>query len=132
MLGQDETIGEIEAMIQSEVGSFLQLKSQLNEMSRSPVLTISDNAKQLLVSQNSLETELPGALEKAKSSGISDLISATGFIALMEKQIYDVNNLRGEYTGLGDSAKATMISGIPNWLLYAGGAFILWRIIKRR
>ncbi len=132
MLGQTEVIGEIEGMIQSEVGSFLQLKSQLNEMSRSPVLTISDKANQLLIVQGNLENDLPGAIEKSKSSGVSDLISATGFLASMELQIYNVGSLRGEYTGLGGSAKASLIGGIPDWILYIGGALVLWKIIRRK
>ncbi len=132
MLGQTEVIGEIEGMIQSEVGSFLQLKSQLNEMSRSPILTILDKANQLLIVQTNLENDLPGAIEKSKSSGVSDLISAAGFLASMELQIYNVGSLRSEYMGLGSSAKASLIGGIPDWILYAGGALVLWKIIRRK
>lgn len=130
MLGQDETVSDITALIQGRVGIFLQLKSELREMQRSPVLTISDKAAQLLISQNQLESDLPGAIEKSETGSVSDAISAGGFLVLMEKQIYDVNNLRDEYVGLGESAKANLISGIPNWFLYAGGAFILWRMIR--
>jgi len=132
MLGQDEVISNITALIQGRVGIFLQLRSQLLEMQRSPILTVSDEATQLLVSQSQLETDLPGAIEKSKTGNISDAISAGGFLVLMEKQIYDVDSLKNEYTGLGDSAKASLISGIPDWILYAGGAFILWQVIKKR
>lgn len=132
MLGQTEFLTEVQGLIQGEVGQFLQLKSQLQEMSRSPVLTISDKSAQLMVVQNQLESELAGAIEKSQSGNLSDSISATGFFAMMEKQIYDVGNLREEYVSLGDSAKASFLSSIPNWILYAGGAFILLKIIKRR
>jgi len=131
MLGQDETISDISALIQGRVGIFLQLKSQLREMQRSPVLTISDKATQLLVSQGWLESDMPSAIEKSKTGNVSDAISAGGFLVLMEKQIYDVNDLREEYIGLGDSAKASLIGGVPDWILWAGGAFVLWRVIKR-
>ncbi len=131
MLGQDETVSDVTALLQSQVGAFLQLKSQLLEMQRSPVLTISDKASQLLITQNQLEGDLPGAIEKGQSGALSDLISAGGFYVLMEKQIYDVKRLRDEYISLGDSAKPSLIGGIPNWILYVSGAFILWRIIRR-
>jgi len=132
MLGQTEFLTEIQGLIQGEVGQFLQLKSQLQEMSRSPVLTISDKSAQLMATQNQLESELPGAIEKSQSGNLSDAISASGFFVLMEKQIHDVGNLREEYVSLGDSAKASFFGGIPDWLLYAGGAFILLKIMRRR
>ena len=132
MLGQTEFLDDIQGLIQGEVGQFLQLKSQLQEMSRSPILTISDKSAQLMVVQNQLESELAGAIEKSKSGNLSDSISATGFFALMEKQIYDVRNLREEYIGLGDSAKASFFGGIPDWLLYAGGAFIILKVLMKK
>lgn len=132
MLGQDEILENIQGLIQGQVGTFLQLKSQLQEMSRSPVLTISDKASQLSITQTQLETDLPDAIAKSQTGNLSDMISAGGFLVLMEKQIYDVNSLRDEYTGLGESAKASLFSGIPNWILYMGGAFILWRVLKKR
>jgi len=128
-LGQ---IDEAQALIQAEVGHFLQLRSQLQEMSKSPVLTIADKATQLLIVQDQLESELPGAIEKTQSGDISDYISASGFFLFMEKQIYDVGNLRNEYTSLGESAKPTLISGIPNWALYAGGGLFIFYLIKKR
>ena len=133
MLGQTEILEDIEGLIQGEVGVFLQLKSQLQEMSRSPVLTISDSANQLLITQNQLESELPLAIEKSKSDSYSDIISASGFFIFMEKQIHDVNSLRNEYTGLGESAKASLFSGIPDWVLYITlGGFALWTMTRRK
>ncbi len=133
MLGQDEILENIQGLIQGQVGVFLQLKSQLQEMSRSPVLTISDKANQLLVAQNQLETELPNAIAKSQTGSTSDIISASGFFIMMEKQIHDVGNLREEYASLGDSAKASLFSGIPDWILYATlGIFALWTMTKRK
>ncbi len=136
MLGQDEIItSELQGLIQGRVGTFLQLRSQLNEMSRSPILTISDSATQLLATQTQLETDVPDAVTKAQSGDISDIVSAGATYALMEKQIYDVGNLYDQYTGLGESAKASLIAGIPNWMLMSlviGGGLILWKKIKGR
>jgi hypothetical protein len=132
MLGQG-VLSDVEAQIQSEVGVFLQLKSKLQEMVRSPVLTISDKAQQLLTTQNQLETELQPALEGVQSGsmGLSDILSAGGFFYSMEKQISDVNDLYNEYSGLGSSAKASLISGVPDWLVYVAGFGILLVITKK-
>ena len=132
MLGQDETLSDVQALLQSRVGTFLQLRAQLQEMQKSPVLTISDKAAQFLVTQGQLETDLPTAVANASSGDVSGIISVSGFVYLMEKQISDVTDLYNEYIGLGSSAKASLFSGIPNWVLYTGGAFILWRILKKR
>ncbi len=132
MLGQNETISDITALIQERVGIFLQLRSQLLEMQRSPVLTISDVATQLLVSQSQLETDLPNIIVKAQSGNVSDVISATGSYILIEKQINDVNDLENKYLELGESAKSSFISGIPNWLLWIGGGLIVVGLAKRK
>lgn len=133
MLGQVPIIDDTLALLQAQVGVFLQLRSQLQEMSKSPVLTISDKAAQLMVVQNQLEIELPAAVQKSQSGSVSDYISATGFFLLMEKQIYDASNLRDEYVSLGESAKPTLIGGLPDWALYAGGgAFLLYLLRGRK
>jgi hypothetical protein len=132
MLNQD-VFEDIAGMLQARVGTLLQAKTQLQEMSKSPVLTISDQANKLLVNQNQLETDLPGTIESAKSGGVSEMISAAGFFAMMEKQIYDVSSLWDEYVGLGASAKPTIFSGIPDWVVYAsGGGLVLWLLIKKK
>jgi len=132
MLSQD-VFEDVAGMLQARVGVLLQSKTQLQTMSRSPVLTISDEANQLLVKQNELEAELPSTIEKAESGGVTDLISAAGFFALMEKHIYDVTSLWNDYTGLGESAKPTIFAGIPDWIIYAsGGAFVLYLLIRRK
>jgi hypothetical protein len=133
MLGEISILDNVQALIQSQIGSFLKLKSSLNEMSGSPVLTISDRASQLLSTQLSLEEQLPSAIEKSQAGNFSDLISASGFFVLMEKHIYDVKTLVEDYTSLGDSAKPTIVSGIPDLLLYAiGGAAVLYFVVKRK
>lgn len=120
-LGQTEFItSEIQGLLQGRVGEFLQLRNKLNEMSRSPVLTIADKAKQLIPTQTQLEIDVPAAISKAQTGDTMDILSATATYGFMEKQIYDVNNLWEEYQGLGSSAKASYISGIPNWALYLG------------
>ena len=131
MLGQDEIIADVKGLIQSKVGAFLQLRTKLQEMSRSPVLTISDKANQLLPNQTQLETDLPVAIEKADIGSFSDLVFAGAFYFQMDKQITDVDDLWNEYKGLGSSAQASLISGIPNWFLWAGGGFFLWRWLKK-
>lgn len=131
-LGQTEFVtSEIQGLIQGRVADFLKLRNELNEMSRSPVLTISDGANQLLPIQTQLETDVPAAISKAQTGDTMDILSATYTYGLMEKQIYDVGNLWEKYQGLGSSAKASYIPGVPNWVLYLGGGFILWRIIRR-
>jgi hypothetical protein len=134
MLGQEENVitGTVQGLIQDKVAALLQLRTKLQEMSRSPVLTISDKANQLLPVQTELENALTPTLEKAQSGDLIAIGEAGVYYYRMEKQITDVNDLYAEYTGLGSSAKASMIPGIPNWVLYAGGAFIVWRLIKRR
>lgn len=132
MLGQDEILSDVQALIQTRVGIFLQLRAQLQEMKRSPVLTISDKATQLLVVQEQLEADLPTAIADASSGEISGMISASGFIYLMEKQISDVADLRSEYTGLGESARPTIIAGLPDWALLLLGGISVFYIIKRR
>ena len=132
MLGQTEIItSELQGLIQGRVAAFLQLRNQLNEMSRSPVLTISDQANQLLITQTQLETDVPAAISKAQTGGTEDLLSATVTYGMMEKQIYDVGDLYSTYTGLGSSAKASYIPGIPNWALYLVGGLIVWKLIRR-
>lgn len=134
MLGQDSIIEEItlgiEGLIQSRIGAFLQLKAKLQEMSRSPVLTISDEAKKLFTIQLELEAQLPSAIEKSKGSA-SDILSASTFFVMIEKQKYDVDNLIEEYQGLGESAKPTLISGVPNWVLYIAGGLVALKLIRR-
>jgi len=134
MIGQtEEPLLEVQGLLQGRIGIFLQLKSKLQEMSRSPVLTISDKAKQLLIVQNQLETDLPTAIAGISEGGFSDIISAGGFYFFMEKQISDVNDLWDQYIGLGASAKATLISGIPDWLLLAGiGGLIFFKVRRRK
>jgi hypothetical protein len=131
MLGQTEIItSEIQGLIQGRVAAFLQLRNQLNEMSRSPVLTISDQANQLLITQTQLETDVPAAISKAQAGGTEDLLSATVTYGMMEKQIYDVGDLYSTYSGLGSSARASYVPGVPNWALYGVGALILWKLIR--
>ena len=84
MLGQDIT-GDVQGLIQGKVGTFLQLRSQLQEMSRSPVLTISDKANQLLSTQTQLETDLPDAIAKAQTGNLIDLAFAGAFYYQMDK-----------------------------------------------
>ncbi len=132
MLGQDSFLLDIQGLIQSEVGTFLQLRYQLQEMSRSPVLTISDEANNLLITQTQLENDMPSAIEKSQSSEISDWISASGFFALMEKQVHDVGSLKNKYIGLGDSAKASMLSDIPILLLVGVGVFVIMKASKSK
>lgn len=134
MLGQEESVitGTIQGIIQDKVAALLQLRSKLQEMSRSPVLTVSDKANQLLPVQTELETNLSPTLEKAQSGDLLAIGEAGVYYYRMKKQITDVNDLYAEYTGLGSSAKASVIPGIPNWALYAGGAYIAWRLIRRR
>ncbi len=132
MLGQTQAItSEIQGLLQSRVADFLKLRNQLNEMVRSPVLTISDQANSLLITQTQLETDVPLAISKAQTGGTEDLLSATVTYGMMEKQIYDVGSLWGDYTKLGSSAKASYIPGIPNWALYVVGGFIAWKMIRR-
>ncbi len=132
MLGQTEIItSEIQGLIQGRVADFLKLRNQLNEMSRSPVLTISDQANQLLITQTQLETDVPLAMSKAQAGGTEDLISATVTYGMMEKQIYDVGDLYKTYLGLGSSARASYIPGIPNWILWVAGGVLAWKIIRR-
>ena len=139
MIGQVEQMpqviseSEIQGLLQGRVGIFLQLKSKLQEMSRSPILTISDKANQLLTTQNQLETELPTAVSSVSEGSFTDIISAGGFYFFMEKQISDTNDLYDQYTGLGESAKASLISGIPNWLLFVGiGGLIILKVRRRK
>jgi len=138
MIGQVEQMpqviseSEIQGLLQGRVGIFLQLKSKLQEMSRSPILTISDKANQLLTTQNQLETELPTAVSSVSEGSFTDIISAGGFYFFMEKQISDTNDLYDQYTGLGESAKASLISGIPNWLLFIGISGLVILKARRR
>lgn len=133
MLGQEENVitGTVQGLIQDKVAALLQLRTKLQEMSRSPVLTISDKANQLLPVQTELENALTPTLEKAQSGDLIAIGEAGVYYYRMEKQITDVDDLYAEYTGLGSSAKASIIPGIPNWVLYAGGAFIVWKLIRR-
>ncbi len=127
-----EPLSEVQGLLQNRVGIFLQLKSKLQEMSRSPILTISDKANQLLIAQNDLETQLPTAVSSVSEGSLSDIISAGGFYFFMEKQIGDVNDLWEQYTGLGESAKASFISGIPNWILFTGIGGLVFFMARRR
>lgn len=132
MLGQASIItSEIQGLIQGRVAAFLALRNQLNEMSRSPVLTISDQANQLLITQTQLETDVPNAISQAQTGSTTDILSATVTYGFMEKQIHDVGSLWDDYQGLGSSAKASYIPGIPNWILYVGGGYLAWKIIRR-
>ncbi len=132
MLGQTSIItSEIQGLLQGRVADFLKLRTQLNEMARSPVLTISDQANNLLTTQTQLETDVPLAISKAQTGSTEDLLSATVTYGMMEKQIYDVGSLWGDYTKLGSSAKASYIPGVPNWALYIIGGFLVWKIIRR-
>lgn len=133
MLGQDEILADVQGLLQSRVGVFLQLRSQLQEMQRSPILTISDKATQLLIPQGQLETDLPTAIANAASGDVSSIISAGGFVFLMEGQISDVNDLRNEYIGLGESARPTLIAGLPDWTLWLiGGVLVLYMVKRKR
>jgi hypothetical protein len=132
MLGQTQIItSEIQGLLQGRVADFLKLRNQLNEMVRSPVLTISDQANSLLVTQTQLEIDVPLAISKAQTGNTEDILSAMVTYGMMEKQIYDVGSLWGDYTKLGSSAKASYIPGIPNWVLYIAGGFVVWKMIRR-
>jgi hypothetical protein len=129
MLGQD-IVGDVQGLIQSRVGTFLQLRTQLQEMSRSPVLTISDKASQLLPTQTQLETDLPDAIARAQTGSLVDLAFAGAFYYQMDKQISDVTDLWNEYKGLGSSAQASLIPGLPNWSLFAIGGLVFLKLAK--
>jgi hypothetical protein len=128
----DQITGTIQGMIQARVGEFLQCRSRLQEMSRSPVLTISNKAGQLLLKQQDLEESLSPTVEKAQAGDVIGIAEAGVFYYSMTSQIEDVNGLWTEYKGLGSSAQASILPGIPNWILYMGGAFIFWRLTRRK
>jgi hypothetical protein len=135
MLGQDDLLTDVQGLIQSQIGSLLQLRSQLQEMQKSPILTISDKAKSLLVTQTQLEADLSPTISKIQSGDAttSDYITAGGFLLMVEMQIKDVGDLYNQYLGLGSSAQASLISGIPNWMLWVvAGGLIFWKKIKGR
>ena len=46
------------------------------------------------------------------------------------KQISDVTDLWNEYKGLGSSAKASLIPGLPDWSLFAIGGLIVLKLAK--
>ena len=132
MLGQDDILADVQGLLQSRIGIFLELRTKLLTMKRSPILTISDKAAQLLITQEQLETDLPTAIANAQSGDVSSMISAGGFVFLMEKQISDVTDLWNEYIGLGESARPTIIAGMPNWMLWLIGGISVFYIMKRR
>lgn len=124
-------LDDAQAEIQGYVAEFLACRTKLNEMTKSPILTISDKARELLLKQGPLESELQNALatiERVKSDtySMSDITSVLAFIPSMYSQVSDTNDLWNEYMGLGASAKPS-----TSWLLYGaiavGGYFVFGR-----
>jgi hypothetical protein len=132
-LGLLGPIDDIQASIQGRVSEFLAARTKLNEMMKSPILTIADRARELLAIQAVLEAELQTTLAtiervKADVYTMSDIASAVAFYPSMEKQIRDVGELWAEYTGLGESAKPA-----TNWLLFGAlGLLGYWLFIGRK
>lgn len=136
MFGQDTPTSllssDIQGLLQDEAAKFLQLRSKLNEMGRSPVLTISDKANQLLVTQSTLENSVADITTKAQTGNLSDMFAVATYAYQVESQISDVNDLWNQYQGLGSSAKAGLIPGIPNWAMWIVGGGLVFIMIRRK
>ncbi len=104
------------ADLQARVGIFVQAKSKLITIVSSPVLTISDKAKNLYQTQLALESQLADTLTLVNRVTTdvytaSDIVAISGFYIQMEKQISDVDSLYNQYTGT-PGAQASTIFGI--------------------
>ncbi len=128
MYGQGDfsVIQDLEASLQGRVGIFLQAKSKLTVMSSSPVLTISDKAKNLYQVQVKPESDLTDTLNlvnKVKTDVYTapDIVSISGFYLIMEKHISDVDSLYNEYVGT-PGAQSSLIAGVDSKTLMIIGA----------
>jgi hypothetical protein len=135
-LGLLGPVDDLQAEIQGYVAEFLACRTKLNEMSKSPILTISQKANELLAKQPQLEQELQNALaviDQIKSDvySFSDIATVAAFVPSMVSQINDTNDLWNEYLGLGPSAKPS-----KSWILYGvialGGYLIFGRRLGLR
>ncbi len=130
--GPATAIDEIQARLQADIGEFLGAKKKLLEMMSSPLLTISDRAKDLYATQSSLENDLTTVTDlikqiKTDAYTTSDVLKAGTFLALMESHLSDVRSLQGEY-----DASVGKVSSSQNIYLYAAAAGVgLWLLMKR-
>ena len=119
MLGQDtwNPVSDLQSQIQAQVGQLLQDRQLLTTMSKSPVITIRDQAIQLLVTQTDLEGNLStiNAIISNISNGgaytMGDIISVGAFYAAMMKHLNDVQSLMDSYNS-DPKAKVTDTSTI--------------------
>ncbi len=126
------SLAELQAVLQTRVGVFLGCKEKIYQMTRSSVLTIQDQANELLKTQNELEAQLPGVLIQINeaSAGMSDIqsvvIGAGGVYANIELHMKSVNDLWSQYNSLDSSG----ISSI--WLIVGAiGLFAWWKFRKK-
>jgi hypothetical protein len=117
-LGLLGPIDDLKAQIQGYVAEFLACRTKLNEMTKSPVLTIADKANELLANQGVLEPQLQTSLAlidkiQMDAYSMSDITTIAAFVPSMVSQINNTNDLWNEYQGLGSSAKPP-----TSWLLY--------------
>lgn len=98
-------IEDIQINIQARLGEFLSSKQKLNTIASSALdPSIKDEAIGLMGAQLDLESQLPGITSiidrvKTDTYTMSDIITAGAFYAMMEKHLYDVNDLYGRYSG---------------------------------
>ena len=128
-----ETIDLVQAKIESSAGKFLQIKEDLNKLSRSSLLTVRDRAKELLVENRAIHNQIFSLLPKLKEmkeTGSIDtitLLNATALAADITKHTQNVNVLKKE-----GGKESTTIWTTTNMVAAATVGILLLLVFARR
>jgi len=133
MFGQTDSLAEMIApKLQSMVGKFLQMKEELVRLQKSSDITISEEAKALMVDQDKYQAQMDKVTEninriKAGNWSLDDIIAVAPFFYNIDRHNKNVEALKQEASGIPVEEKM-------NWMIpgavVALGLFFFMR--KRR
>jgi hypothetical protein len=116
----------LDAQIRSRVGTFLQLKSSLIDLTKASNPAISKRALELLQTQNQLEgslTETTALIDKLKAGGMGylEMVSAgvkiNNFSQDMEHQITNTHQLQDQYKGIIPTSQGFLNTDKARWIV---------------
>ena len=128
----------VEAKIQSRVATFLLSKEKLLKLAKSSSITVSDRAKSLLASQDSLQGQLANALAsierlKAGAWTFSEVANLTAYAYSMDKQIRNVEDLEKESAkGVAVGPFGDWVDWLPYALIVVPAALLVGSVLKSR
>lgn len=134
-LGSLAAFEEVQAMIKSKVGDFLQAERTLQQLAQSPSISIRSKANGLLASQKMLEGDLAKANEnvakfQSGSWSFGDIITTGEIGTRLYQHVEQVKQLEKEASGVVSSAQVEFMDYAPYAIVGIAALLILPRLLR--